>query len=220
MNYHLRNKQLSEKLARLGYPLLEAQESFDVNKVLADVVRSRNVRFLEGFPVMLVNAAQDKEFDYHKLEAILRNKEDKDLLKDLVLLSLALLKDNDLYFPWPLKNTEKRRMGEFRDSLRHGKYARVGSYELNLERLKQAFRNYYVHQTHELKSLNDKYEEMSLEFALSQVFSPKQKDLFLKKLKGGVLTKTEKEYFSRTVKKKTAALANTELHHLAQKVLQ
>jgi hypothetical protein len=63
-----------------------------------------------------------------------------------------------------------------------------------------------------------KVEEPSLEYALSQLFSPKQKELFQKKLKGELLTKTEKEYFSRTVKKKVAALANPELHRLAQKL--
>ncbi len=216
----MENKHLLEKLARLGLPLLEAQESFDVNKALADVVKSKNVRFLEGFPVMLANALQDKSFNYHKVEAFLKNKKDKNLLQDLFLLSLVLLKNNGLHFPWPVTEAEKLKMGLFRGSLHMGTYVKVGSYELSSERLKQVFKNYYVHKTHELKELGNKYEEMSLDFALSQMFSPKQKELFLKKLKGELLTKTEREYFSRTVKKKVAALANSELHHLAQNVLQ
>jgi hypothetical protein len=55
---------------------------------------------------------------------------------------------------------------------------------------------------------------------MSQVFSPKQKDLFLKKLRNEKLDKTEKEYFSRTVKKKLMALVNPELQRSARKVLQ
>ena len=66
----------------------------------------------------------------------------------------------------------------------------------------------------------DRYEEFSLEYALSQLFSPKQKELFKKKLEGDPLTKTEQEYYSRTVKKKVVALANTELHSLARKLLE
>ncbi len=62
-------------------------------------------------------------------------------------------------------------------------------------------------------------QELGLEHALVQVFSPKQKDLFLKKLKGEKLTKTEREYFSRSVKKKILALSNPELHSLAQRLL-
>ena len=107
----MENKQLLEKLARLGLPLLEAQESFDVNKALADVVKSKNVRFFEGFPVMLANAAQDKNFNYYKVEALLRNKKDKDLLKDLFLLSLVLFKNTDFHFPWPLTEAEKQNAG-------------------------------------------------------------------------------------------------------------
>jgi hypothetical protein len=61
---------------------------------------------------------------------------------------------------------------------------------------------------------------MGLEYAMSQVFSPKQKELFLKKLKGNILTKTEKEYFSRAVKKKVLALANADLHRLSRKLLE
>jgi len=44
--------------------------------------------------------------------------------------------------------------------------------------------------------------------------------LFQKKLAGTPLSKTEGEYYSRTVKKKLAALANAELHSLARKLLE
>ena len=39
-------------------------------------------------------------------------------------------------------------------------------------------------------------------------------------LKGEVLNKTEKEYYSRTVRKKVSAHANPELHRLAQKLME
>jgi hypothetical protein len=77
-----------------------------------------------------------------------------------------------------------------------------------------------VAESKEVKNFSDKRDELSLEFALSEIFPPKQKDLFLRKLKGDKLTKTEREYFSRTVKKRATALANSQLHELAQKVLQ
>jgi hypothetical protein len=49
---------------------------------------------------------------------------------------------------------------------------------------------------------------------------PKQKELFKKRLEGLPLTKTEQEYYSRSVKKKVVALANAELHGLARKLLE
>ncbi len=45
------------------------------------------------------------------------------------------------------------------------------------------------------RQLKERHEELSLEFALSRLFSPKQKELFKKKLAGELLTKTEKEYY-------------------------
>jgi hypothetical protein len=87
-----------------------------------------------------------------------------------------------------------------------------------VERVRNVLHNYLTGEHKEVKDSNEKHMEMSLEFALSKVFSPKQKELFKKKLKGDVLTKTEREYFSRSVKKKVAALANEELHRLAQRL--
>ena len=81
------------------------------------------------------------------------------------------------------------------------------------------FNNYFEQNTEKSRQLKEKHEALSLEYALSQLFSPKQKELFQKKLKGSPLNKTEKEYYSRTVKKKVSALANPELHRLSQKLM-
>jgi hypothetical protein len=86
--------------------------------------------------------------------------------------------------------------------------------------LKTVFSNYHAQAVQGLGDLLQVKEELGLEYSLSQVFSPKQKDLFLKKLRGEKLTKTEKEYYSRVVKKKVLALANLELHRLARKLLE
>ena len=222
----MENSQLLDHLSRLGYSLLETKENFDVNKTLSDVVKSDNVRFLEGFPVLLANAAKEGGLDYSKVEALLKSKGAKDLFKKLVLLSLALYKANNLYFDWArdleskLNDKDKEYLKSLKDSLNDEKEMKVGRYKLHLERVLKAFRNYFVHEAQEVKNVSEKHSDLSLEFALSQVFSSKQKDLFKKKLKGEELTKTEKEYFSRTVKKKAAALANPELHRLAQQVYQ
>ena len=62
--------------------------------------------------------------------------------------------------------------------------------------------------------------EFDLEFAMSQIFSKRQKELFLKKIIGERMTKTECEYYSRSVKKKVLALANPDLHRLAEKLVK
>jgi hypothetical protein len=50
---------------------------------------------------------------------------------------------------------------------------------------------------------------------LDLLFSAKQKELVFKKLRGQHLTKTEREYYSRVVKKKLAAIADSEIQELA-----
>ena len=57
-----------------------------------------------------------------------------------------------------------------------------------------------------------------LEYSLSQLFTQRQKELVLKKFRGEKLTKTEKEYFSRTIKKKLSAVANEDLRQLVLKL--
>jgi hypothetical protein len=51
---------------------------------------------------------------------------------------------------------------------------------------------------------------------LDRLFSDKQKELVYKRLKGQHLTKTEREYYSRVVKKKLAAIGDPELQALAE----
>lgn len=50
---------------------------------------------------------------------------------------------------------------------------------------------------------------------LDLLFSEKQKELVFKKLRGQHLTKTEREYYSRVVKKKLAAIADGEMQEVA-----
>ena len=97
-----------------------------------------------------------------------------------------------------------------------------GDRELDPERLKRTFLDYVV-RAREGRSGEEKArlgDEFRREFYLSLLFSPRQKDLLYKKLRGEPMTKTEREYFSRVVKKKLMALADPDLYRLAQKALQ
>ncbi|MFC2170320.1 hypothetical protein ACFLRM_07180, partial [Acidobacteriota bacterium] len=92
--------------------------------------------------------------------------------------------------------------------------------QLSSVRVVNTFKNYFRHAELDFKDYVDKKDEFDLEYGLSQMFSMKQKELFLKKLKGEKMTKTEREYFSRSVKKKVAALANSDLHKLAARLVK
>jgi len=59
-----------------------------------------------------------------------------------------------------------------------------------------------------------------LQTQLGRLFSPKQKDLVFKKLNGESFTKTEREYYSRVVRKKLKAIADSEVGYIAIKLTQ
>jgi hypothetical protein len=217
---------LLARLNRLGFPLFEADEPQDANATLADVVKSKDLRLWEGFPVVLANSAEKGLFDYETVKRRLRNAPDKSFLDALILMSLALYKTLNLKFSWAdkfyhsLSADKKREFNGLLKKLKNKADFKVGSRAMSGQRLNSTFSNYFRQEESRLNTLLSMKEEFGLEYALSQVFSPKQKELFFKKLKGEKLTKTEKEYFSRAVKKKVLALANSELHRLAQNVLK
>lgn len=220
------NKNLFKRLSMLGFPLFETEEAQDVNATLADVVKSKDLRLWEGFPVVLGNSAERGMFNYDMVKGHLKKPVDKSYLVSLMVMSLALYKVLNLKFSWAnkfyksLPADRKKEFNSFLEKLKKDENLVVESYVVSSQRLKSTFNNYFSQVESKLSDLLSIKEEFGLEYSLSQVFSPKQKELFLKKLKGEKLTKTEKEYFSRVVKKKVLALANPELHRLSQKLLE
>lgn len=218
--------RLHKNLNRLGFPLLATEMDFDVNQTLTEVVLSKDSRLWEGFPVLLANAAQTPSFDYQSVLRTLPDKETRQDLHFLLLLSLAMYKLYHLTFPWA--NQLKKKLSKqdvdlvknWRNSLAHDNAIVLRNKRFDANRLQVLFDNYFEKNSERTRQLKEKHEELSLEYALAQLFSAKQKELFKKKLEGLPLTKTEREYYSRTVKKKVAALANPELHRLAQKLME
>ena len=90
---------------------------------------------------------------------------------------------------------------------------------VSVERLRNALRRYAADLERSESALErdrkSQLRSLRLNLHLSTLFPPKQKELVLKKLKGEQLSKTEREYFSRVVKKKLEALTNSELRKIA-----
>lgn len=224
VNERLDNK-LIDQLNKLGYPLFESTKD-DINEIIANVVKSNDLRILEGFPVILANAVKKGNFNYNDVLEKLKEDEEKLLFIYFLLLSLSIYKDQKIKFSWAEKLHDElsekyaEKMNDFRVFIKENRDFKIFNYQLNPERIKNIFLNYFVTDTSKMQKKTDKYKDLSLEYALSQVFSNKQKSLFFKKLNGEKLTKTEGEYYSRTVKKKLLALANSELHRLSRQILE
>ncbi|MEK6563440.1 MAG: hypothetical protein AABZ65_00220 [Candidatus Omnitrophota bacterium] len=220
------SENLLKELSELGFPLFKREEKSRADSVLARLAKSGDSRLWEGFPVVLANSVEKGLLNYENVLRQLKRASDKSKLNALLAMSLALYEVLGLKFSWTkkllnsLSPREKKDFDDFKENLKRDCLFTVAGREMSVQRLKTTFSNYFWKNQSGLNELLLVKEELGVEYALSQVFSPKQKELFLKKLKSEKLTKTEKEYFSRSVKKKALALANPELHRLARKLLE
>lgn len=215
--------QLLKKTKALGYPLFEIEEPIDVNATLAEVVLSSDRRLWEGFPVMLANSLERRLFNYEKVLSCLTGPREKNLFHRLVMMSLALYEylEVELSFADKFQKSVFFDRKVYKDFISHFKEEKdLDDIEgiMSSERVVNSFKNYFKRAGINLKEVAEMQDEFELEYAMSQIFSKKQKEIFLKKLKAEKLTKTEREYYSRSIKKKVLALANPDLHKLASKL--
>ncbi|MFA5162856.1 MAG: hypothetical protein WC421_11520, partial [Elusimicrobiales bacterium] len=199
----MKKDELLKKAEALGFPLLQAETGTDDYRTLAEVIRSRNPRLWEGFPVMLANAAEKGGFSLAQLKARMRTPAEKKLAEELLLVSVSLYNAIGIKFAWAqVFHSEQRK---YLDNFKNNAAIKIGDYTFPPEKLKTVFAAYRVKSAAQITDVLAARSGLGVEYAMSQVFTAKQKELFFRKLRGEKLTKTEKEYFSRTVKKKVAA---------------
>jgi len=213
---------LTKKAAELGFRLFEPDRQSEMNKTLAEVVKSRDLRFWEAFPVMLANTAEAGQFNHKTVRNHLSDPEKK-VFNSLLSASLAVCESLGFKFDWAkvlASQLSAKILSEHREKMRYDTGFKIGGVLLLPKKLKANFTMYFKKPGDSVKNTVAVREELGLEFAMSQIYTGRQKELFLKKLRREKMTKTEKEYFSRVVRKKAQALANEDLHHLARKVLE
>jgi hypothetical protein len=222
----MNNDTLMHNLAKLGLPMFEPSADIDVDSTLAEVVKSDDMRLWELFPVLLARAFEDYRFTPEKVSDMLSSPDQKSQLHHLYLLSTTLYSWYHMNLNWSarlkklLPEEEKALLKTWRNCLAHDLPIVWQDREFSSERLKKSFQLYVEQSAEKTRRRKERYEEFSLAYALSKVFSPKQADLFKRRLEGLPMTKTEQEYYSRSVKKKVVALANSELHSMARKLLE
>lgn len=69
----MKNSDLLKRVNALGFPLFGVDEEQNANLTLADMVKSRDLRLWEGFPVVLANSAEKGLFNYDKVNWYLKN---------------------------------------------------------------------------------------------------------------------------------------------------
>lgn len=218
----MKHEDLLKQAGELGFQFPGEKHAADANRTLAELVISRDARFWEAFPAMLANAAETGDLNTEVVMAHLQAHE-KDNFKALLLMSAALYRHLRLRFDWAQKAVAGFARGALNDCLAKYKengIIRIGAEQLLAGNVSLCFLASYKKSAENLKTAAEAREQLGLEYALTRIFPPKQKQLFLKKLRREAMTKTEKEYFSRVIRKKAQALANEDLHRMALKVIE
>lgn len=220
-------EQLVDNLESYGYRLLKPAFNKQ-EELLENLLEQDDVRLLEGFPVVFANVLKEKEeLDWENNNwhpDNLSKKAQKRLLYFLAFVSflLEMGKVGESYenrvskllskFP-----NGKQLLGSLYDPFMRSEPVEVGGVEFSTERLKTTFLTYTLQPTKSDK-LKDKKQVLEQELLLSEIFTPHQKVLLRKKSEGQPLTKTEREYFSRVVKKRLRVLADDEVHEFAHRL--
>jgi len=222
----MKREDLVFNLGRLGYSLVtpDVQEVGEdqVVELLAELVDSKDLRLVEGFPVVLANCAQrGMNLDFAALLAKHKPRSRKrQALEKLLLASSDLLTRQGLEKPEGLEKVSASLKAKYGDLLAADLLSLGRKVSLSTERLRNALRRYSANlETSRSRRKKEKAKQrrsFQLSYYLSTLFSVKQKELVLKKLNGEPLNKTEQEYFSRTVRKKLEALSNSEVRKVAK----
>ncbi len=217
-----------------GYSLLTPDEKSDPSQLLMELTRSDEVRLLEGFPVVLSAWLSSEEGSalstkLVEMENGLASAGEKKRFRLLVaatwqlLLSQPELEEKRSLLRDYLKLQDPNLMAEVRAAFAEGRPLNVGRVKLSPERLQTTFGNYVVAnrmgKQERLDQQIGRAREIAFNESLSELFSQRQTEIVRKILARQPLTKTEREYFSRVIKKRLAAIANVDLQTLAASML-
>lgn len=218
----MRREELLSTLGSLGYPLVSpAKKKVTGNQILeilGELAVSKDSRLVEGFPVVLaICARRGLKLEIHNFLAkqAPRGRKRRNMEK-LLLVASTLLREEKLEGPHGLDEITESVGHNYVDMLSAEVVRLAGGVVVSMERLRNALSRYVAPHDEGEKEKARQRRSFLRELHLNTLFSPKQKELISKKLKGEPLTKTEQEYYSRVVKKKLEALADGEVGKIAR----
>ncbi len=173
-----------------GYQLFRLEE--DIEKAIVDAICDKNTRYILGIPIVINNS----EVDFDILFKYTKDKKVKDDLNYILSITNKLI-----------SNTRNKK--KISKIIKNKKIKKNSLPDL------QEFRETYQKYISLKDSIGDFQKEER--YYLSFLFSKKQIEILYKIKYRKKLTKTEKEYFSRIIKKKLRAIK--ESFNLADELL-
>ena len=221
----MKKGELITALGELGYLLFTPERERLSNEKIYDVLDelsgAEDSRLIEAFPVVLANCLhRGIKLDIRGLLSRYgKRTQGRANLEKLILASSDLLMQEGLDKPEGLNSTVDALRAKYGELLKEEVLGLGRRRSVSVERLRNALRRYATDLERSESALEkvkkSQLRSFQLNLHLSTIFPPKQKELILKKLKGEPLSKTEKEYYSRVVRKKLKALTNSELRKIA-----
>ena len=213
-------------MSKFGYTLVSPEMNKNKKngalELLEELVDSEDPRLVEGFPVVLANCAhRGLDLDFRDLlSRYMANSRKQQDLELLLLVSSDLLTQQGLNQPGNLESLTKTLKTKYGDLLSNDVVTLGNKVLLSTERLRNTLKRYTTElaalKTTRKREKDRQRRSFQLNYYLSTLFAPKQKELVLKKYRGEPLNKTEQEYFSRKVKKKLEAITNKDVMKVAK----
>jgi hypothetical protein len=141
-------------------------------------------------------------------------------LEKLLLVSAALFKIKGLTPPGNLTQIVASLRHKYGDLLSAGEIQMSSGMHVSIPALENTLDMYIAGPAQDHADRRPKVAKQpgSLDVLLDRLFSPKQKELVFKRRDGKAFTKTEREYYSRIVRKKLEAIASDQLEKLAKRL--
>jgi len=142
-------------------------------------------------------------------------------LEKLLLVSARIFQSQKLQPPGNLEKIVTSLQPKYDDFLAKGEFQLSSGMFISIQDLETSLIGYLAGQLRRQKnrSPNQPPRSKTLDVYLDRLFSPKQKELVFKKRDGFAFTKTEREYYSRIVRKKLEAIANEEVGTIAKTLM-
>jgi hypothetical protein len=142
-------------------------------------------------------------------------------LEKLLLISAAIFSLQGLKAPKNLDKIAESLKPKYGELLPAGEFQLSSGMCISIKDLQNTLKAYTGSQIKPpaIQAKKSPLNADSLDVYLDRLFSPKQKELVLKKRDGQAFTKTEREYYSRIVRKKLNAIASEKLVELARKLV-
>lgn len=221
-------ESIKYKLEKMGYSLHEIDSDVNVEELIIDILKdfkkTGNPRLIKSIPFIIyqsspANGGDDKpKIDLGKLREMSEGNGLSVELNTMLYYTKEIYKKLGIAEKWIIKMDEF--IGKFSNEQERGAFRK--HWNVEEAELREDLRHEFLMQKriNELEGkgyLIDKMrisEERDMNYYLSTLFTPKQREIIQKIMNGETLTKTEYEYYIRIIKKRLEAIS--ELKDLAE----